>query len=120
MTNCRRRAGAPVRVLDIHARPLRNLLEQERALDPQLIELPPQPVQPEPRGVIVLLYLVGPVAQLAAFPAVCLLDGGRQRLGDRVGWGDEGLRVSLCRLAGAFWRHRGRRSRVVLFFCFAR
>lgn len=104
-----RRARTPIRVLDIHARPLSNLLQQKRPLDAQLVELAAQAVQAQPRGVVVLLHLVVPVAQLAAFPAVGLLDRGRERLRDGVGWGDEGLRVSLGRFAGALGRHCGGR-----------
>lgn len=64
-------------------------------------------MQAQAGGVVVVLHLVVAVAQLAAFPAVGLLDGGRKGLRNGVGWGHKGLRVSLRRLAGALGGHRG-------------
>lgn len=102
------RAGTPFGILHVHARPPGDLLKQECPLNAQLVELAAQAMQAQAGGVVVLFHLVIAVAQLTAFPAVGLLDGGREGLRDGVGWRHKRLRVSLRRLAGALGGHRGR------------
>ena len=102
-----RRTRTALGILNIHTRSLGHLFEQECALDAQLVELAAQAMQAQAGGVIVVLHLVVAVAQLAAFSAVGLLDGGRERLGNGVCWGHEGFRISLGGLAGALGGHGG-------------
>lgn len=75
---CRRRAGAAVRVFDIGAGALGQLLEQERALKALFLDLALEACQTHTNGIVGLFHVGHALLQIHTFPAVGLLDGGRQ------------------------------------------
>lgn len=75
-TYCGRRTGAAFGIFDVGTRALGELLEEKRALDPQLLDLALHPCEAQPRRVIGIFDLDGAVLQLDAFTAIGLFDGG--------------------------------------------
>lgn len=79
ITYCRWWARAAVGVLDVGAGALGQLVQEECALEPELLDAASQAGQAQARGLVVLLDLVGAPLELEALPAVSLLDRGRER-----------------------------------------
>ena len=71
-------AWTAVRVLDIGARPVSELLQEKGALDPQLLDLTFDAGESHSGSLVGFLNLVGSVLELNTFAAVRLLDGRRQ------------------------------------------
>jgi hypothetical protein len=73
-----RRAGTAIRILDICAGTLGELLEQKGTLYPQLFNLALNTGETEAGGIVGVFDFIGAVLELDTLSSIGLFDGGRE------------------------------------------